>query len=138
MCRCSEKWQQYAPLALRLVIGVTFILAGWMKIQGGVETTAGFFAGVGIPAATFFAIIVMWLEFLGGIALILGFLTHWVAKLLAIVMVVAIFTVHIKNGFFAPAGVQLPLTLLAGLISLMITGPGKWALDNRLAKDTVG
>jgi len=129
-CKCSEKWSSFAPLILRVVVGATFVVAGWGKIQAGSEAISTFFASGGIPFAGFFAPLVMWIEFLGGIALILGVWTHLVSKLLGIIMIVAIFTMHIKNGFTGPGGYQLPLTLLAILVSLMITGPGKWALGN--------
>lgn len=46
-------------------------------------------------------------------------------------MLVAIFTVHIKNGLIGPNSIELPLSLLAGLASLMITGPGKYSMDCR-------
>jgi putative oxidoreductase len=128
-CKCSEKWAGFAPLILRVVVGITFVYAGWSKIQMGTEAISGFFAGAGIPLASVMAPFVMWLEFLGGIALILGIWTHLVSKLLSIVMIVAIFTVHLSSGFGGAMGYQLPLTLLAILISLMITGPGKFAVN---------
>lgn len=131
MCTCSSKWAEYAPLILRVVIGVTFLLHGWQKINGmGLDGVTAFFTSVGIPAAGFFAFIVMWLEFLGGIALIIGLGTHWFSKLLAIDMLVALFTVHISKGFFVSSGgYELVLILFAGLVSLMITGAGRYSLD---------
>lgn len=127
-CKCSEKWAGFAPLILRVVVGITFVVAGWSKIQMGTEAVSGFFASVGIPLAGLMAPIVMWVEFLGGIALILGLWTHLVAKLLAVIMLVATLMVHLKNGFAGQGGYQLTLTLFATLVSLMITGPGMWAL----------
>lgn len=128
-CKCSEKWAGFAPLILRVVIGATFIVAGWGKIQAGPEAISGFFASVGIPLAGIMAPIVMWVEFLGGIALVLGVWTHLVTKLLAVIMLVATLMVHLPNGFTGQGGYQLTLTLFAALVSLMITGPGKWALN---------
>ncbi|MST04026.1 MAG: DoxX family protein [Candidatus Pacebacteria bacterium] len=130
-CKCSEKWQEIAPLILRIAIGAIFIAHGWQKIGDPEGAISGFFTQVGIPAAGFFAALVSWVEFLGGIALVVGFLTHWATKLLGIVMLVAIFTVHIKNGLIGPNSMELPLSLLAGLVSLMITGPGKYSMDCR-------
>lgn len=129
ICKCSEKWAGFAPLILRVVVGITFVVAGWGKIQAGSDAIGGFFASAGIPLAGFFAPIVMWVEFLGGIALILGLWTHLVSKLLAVIMLVATFMVHLKNGFAGPGGYQLTLTLFAALISIMITGPGKFAVS---------
>jgi uncharacterized membrane protein YphA (DoxX/SURF4 family) len=124
-CKCAEKWAGFAPLILRVVVGIVFVYAGWQKIQMGTEAISGYFAGAGIPLAGFFAPLVMWIEFLGGIALILGLWTHLTSKLLGIIMIVAIITL-LKAGF---AGYELPLILLATLISIMITGPGKYAVN---------
>lgn len=128
-CKCSEKWAGFAPLILRVVVGITFVVAGWSKIQMGSEAVSGFFASVGIPLASIAAPLVMWIEFLGGIALILGVWTHLVSKLLGVIMLVATLMVHLGNGFAGPGGYQLTLTLLAALISIMITGPGKFAVS---------
>ena len=137
-CKCSDKWQEIAPLILRVVIGAIFIAHGWQKIGAPDGMISGFFTQVGIPAAGFFAILVSWVEFLGGIAVLLGFLTHWATKLLGIVMLVAIFTVHIKVGLIGPNSMELPLALLAGLVSLMITGPGKYSIDCRKESSNSG
>jgi putative oxidoreductase len=127
-CKCSEKWAGFAPLILRVVVGVAFMLHGWQKVQMGNAGIAGFFDSLGIPAASVFAFIITYLEFLGGIALILGVLTHLVSKLLLVDMIVATLLVHLKNGFLGEGGFELTLLLAAACFSLMITGPGKWAL----------
>jgi putative oxidoreductase len=86
-------------------------------------------AGVGIPAPQVAAVLVTALELLGGLALIAGFLTRWVALLLAVDMAVAILTVKLKGGFFAPQGVEFELTLLAALLTLAATGAGGFSVD---------
>ncbi len=134
-CRCSDKWNAWAPLVLRVVVGITFALHGWQKVSAGNEAIAGFLDSLGIPAAGFFAFVVTYVELLGGIALILGVLTHWAAKLLLIDMAVALFTAHISSGFFLPAGYEFVLLLAAACFSIMITGPGKWALGKTVHAD---
>lgn len=129
---CAEKWTAYGPMILRVVVGLTFFMHGLQKVQGGIDGVAAFFGTIGIPMAGFFAFVVTYLELLGGLALILGLFTHWVAKLLAINMLVALFTVHLGNGFFVGnGGIELVLVLLGALVALMISGPGKCALGNR-------
>ena len=49
-------------------------------------------------------------------------------------MVVAILTVHLKQGFFNPGGVEFPLSLLASAIALVIAGAGAYSVDAQLAK----
>jgi putative oxidoreductase len=63
-----------------------------------------------------------------------GFLTRWAAALNGIDMVVAILLVHLKNGFFAPGGVEYPLTLRAACIALAIVGPGAGSADGMLER----
>jgi putative oxidoreductase len=134
-CCHSEKLAQWAPLVLRIVAGVIFVVHGYQKLSGGVAGVGGFFASVGILAPLFFAYIVTYVEFLGGIALILGFLTHLAATLLAINMIVAMFVVHLPKGFsVAQGGYEFVLLLLAVLITIGFAGPGSCALDGRLRR----
>ena len=134
MWRCGEKWQDLAPLLLRIAIGVVFIANGYKKvIDMGRVNVAGFLGSLGVPLPLFFAYVVSYVELLGGAALILGLLTHWASKLLAINMLAALFLMHITKGIFVTnGGYELVLALLAGTLSLMITGAGKWSVDQRL------
>jgi putative oxidoreductase len=94
---------------------------------------------MGVPAPDVTSFLVMWLEFLGGIALIIGLLTRLVALGLAIDMFGAIALVHGKNGFFLPSGAEFVLLLCAGSIALVLAGPGAGALDTILfAKQGAG
>ena len=120
---------------LRVTVGCVFLAHGVQKIfVYGFHGTAGAFAGMGIPAPAVTSALVALVELLGGIALIVGFLTRWAAALNGIDMVVAILLVHLKNGFFAPGGVEYPLTLLAACIVLAIVGPGAGSADGMLER----
>lgn len=133
LCKCSEKWGPVAPLVLRLAVGVIFAAHGYQKWTGGVENVAGFFASAGIPAALYSAYLVTFLELAGGILLVLGLFTHWLAKLFALEMLVAFFFVHMGKGIFVQSGgYELVLLLFAASVSLMISGGGKWALEDKL------
>jgi len=111
---------------LRVIVGIVFFAHGWQKVFGmGIHNVAEYLGHFGIPLPLVSAGIVMAVEFLGGALLILGVATRLAAGLNAIDMLVAILTVHLKNGFFAQSmGVELPLTLLAACICLMMAGPG--------------
>jgi len=109
---------------LRLVVGVIFVMHGWQKLSWGFHNVAGFLGSVGIPLPTPAAVLLTLVEFLGGVALILGVLSRYFAALLSIDMLVAIMAVHIKNGFFAPKGFEFPLLLLASNLNLMLSGAG--------------
>jgi len=131
----SGKWAaQYAglsPFILRIIFGYGIFLRGWMKLTTmHISGFSEMLGSLNIPLPMFFAGLVIWVEILGGAALILGIFTRFAAKLLAIVMIVAILSVHIKNGFLGELGFEIPLLYLTGFISLMLTGAGKWSLES--------
>jgi putative oxidoreductase len=131
-CLCAKNWGNAAPLLLRLVAGTIFFMHGLQKTVD-ISMFGGFLGSAGVPAPHFFAWAVVVLELAGGLALILGFLTHWVGKLFALQMLAAIFLAHWGKGFMADkGGYEFALLLLVVAISLMITGAGKWSLDSRL------
>ena len=115
---------------LRLAVGLVFLMHGGQKLfVFGVAGVAGFFGNLGIPAPMAAAVVVSLVEFLGGIALVLGFLTRWAALLLAIDMLVAVLLVHIWRGFFLPDGAEFVLTLLGATLTLLLVGPGSASID---------
>jgi putative oxidoreductase len=131
MERCDGKWQGIGIAALRWIVGVVFLVHGSQKLfVYGFHGVAQSLAQAGIPLASVAAVVLTLVEFLGGIALILGALTRWAAALLAINMAVAVLAVHAKHGFFLPAGYEYALTLLVANLSLMLAGGGVCALDN--------
>ncbi|HUK25235.1 MAG TPA: DoxX family protein [Terriglobales bacterium] len=122
---------------LRVVVGVVFLMHGWQKITvfhlAGVHHMLG---SIGVPLPGIFAVILIAVEFLGGIALILGAATRPAAALLAIDMVVAILKVHLKGGFFLPMGFEFALTLLAANICMALTGGGAASVDGAISQKT--
>ena len=134
-CVCAEKWGSYAPLVLRVVTGFVFAMHGWQKLQGGVPGVSGFLGMLGFPMPEVFAVLLIAAELGGGILLILGLWTHWTAKVLAFVALVALFSVHATKGFFiSGGGYEYILLIFAASFSLMVTGAGKWSLDHKMHK----
>lgn len=133
-CMCAEKWGAVAPLVLRVVVGVIFAMHGYQKLtMMGVPGVSGFLTMLGFPMPDVFAVLLIAAELGGGILLILGLWTHWTAKILAFVAVVALATVHLSKGFFLP-GYEFILLILAASVSVMITGAGKYSLDHKMKK----
>jgi putative oxidoreductase len=133
----------WVTLILRLVIGAGFIVHGWAKISRG---TAGFgklLAWIGVPFPQASAAVTSYVELIGGIVLVLGLWTRYTVIPLAIMMIVALFTIHIHYGFssiktigltpegpiFGPPGYEINLVYLAGLFTLFLLGAGKWSIE---------
>lgn len=127
-----------APLVLRLGLGSVFFAHGAQKLFGwwgghGFANTAKFFESqLGLSPGNLHAALAGGGEFFGGILLVLGLLTRFAAAQAAVIMGVAIWTVH-RGSFFAPAGMEYPLTLLLIAVALVFTGGGALSVDARLA-----
>src|SRR5688500_13186063 len=120
---------------IRFVTGVIFMAHGYQKFfMMGLDGTAGFFDGQGIPMAGIAAPMIATLELAGGAAFALGFLTRPLGVLLALDMLGAITFVHAKNGFFVPMGIEFVMLLMTAAATLAIAGPGSPALDRILFK----
>lgn len=127
--------QAWALTLLRGAVGLTFVAHGLQKLFiFGVAGVAASFSQLGIPFPFANAVLVTAVELLGGLALLTGLFTRLAAVPLAITMLVALFTVHLKGGFFLPNGFEYVLVLLAANIALAVGGPGAFAVDNALVQ----
>ena len=125
----NGKSQSLGIAVLRIVVGIVFLAHGYQKVfKFGFHGIAGMLGHMGIPLPAVAAVVLMIVEFVGGILLVTGLATRLPAALLAIDMLVAISAVHAKNGFFNPGGVEFPLTLLAACICLALSGGGAASL----------
>jgi putative oxidoreductase len=129
---------------LRLALGIMILPHGLQKTFGlfggsGYSATMAAFTGpMHVPAL--FAFLAIMAEFLGGIGLILGLLTRVAAFGVACNMVVAIFQVHLANGFFMNwsgkqkgEGIEFHIIAIAICVALMIRGGGSVSADRALA-----
>lgn len=129
----------YSALALRLPLGIIFAAHGAQKLFGwfggyGLEGTGQWMASIGLEPGVLLAALSGSAEFFGGLFLILGLLTRPTALVLAVTMLVAIFSVHISNGLFmSNNGYEFALALLAGVVSLLISGGGRASVDSLIA-----
>lgn len=122
-------------LIIRLVIGLTFVGHGAQKLFGwfgghGLKGTAGWLESIGVKPGVLMAFLAGAGELVGGLLFAVGFLTPVGALLIVVTMLVAIFTVHGKNGYWATeSGFEYNAILIAVAIGVALIGPGSYALD---------
>ncbi|MGH7324980.1 MAG: DoxX family protein [Candidatus Rokuibacteriota bacterium] len=138
-------YPSWAHLLVRLGLGVVFFAHGAQKVLGwfggyGLKGTIDYFQkGLGIPPAA--TVIAALIEFLGGIALIVGFLSRPAALGLIVVMLVAIAKVHAGQGFFlnwsmTPGkghGFEFNVALIAMALAILVGGAGIFSIDRLIA-----
>ena len=133
--------QPFALPMIRVTAGLLLVPHGCQKLFGwfggrGLEATAQYFASMGMTPGLFWATLVALTEFVGGLCLALGLLTRPAAAAIAIFMAVAVFQVHLPNGFFwTDKGFEYPL--LWGIVALafVIRGGGRYSLDALIGRE---
>ena len=130
----SARQQALGIAILRVLTGIVFLVHGHQKVFGfGIAGVQGLFTKMGAPLPMVTGPLVAFLEFFGGIALIIGLLTRLTALGFAIDMLGAILIVHGKNGFSGPGGYELVLVLFTASLALAFAGPGALSVDEMIA-----
>ena len=143
-----------APLFPRFILGFGFVYHGFPKLflPGEREAFVGMLQTIGVPQPGLMAWAVGALEFVGGLALIAGAFVVIFGSLLTINMLVALFTVHLPQGFnfmhitgmtetgptFGMPGYEVPLLYIAGLVVLILGGAGAFSVDRRRSRGRSG
>ena len=133
-------------LPLRLMVGFGFAAHGYAKLSRGPENFATILLSLGVPHAHVTAWLTSLLELTGGLSIMAGAFVVPLSVPLAIVMLTAMFEVHLRYGFssvrlkaatpsgaeFGPVGYEINLLYLAGLATLALFGAGKLSIDRFL------
>lgn len=121
-----------AILIGRVILGVVLFAHGWQKLMiNGIAGTYGQFEKMGIPLAIVSASFASFVEFVGGVLIILGALTSVVVALDLVVMVGAAGFVHFTHGIFAQdGGWELVGVIVAAELALAAYGPGRFSVDH--------
>lgn len=135
-------------LPLRLVIGFGFMAHGYAKLSAGPAKFAGMLETIGVPAPVLTAWATALIELFGGLAILAGAFVPVVSIPLIIIMLVAIFTVHLPFGFssvkliamtadgpqFGTIGYEVNLLYIGGLLALILGSPSPFSIDALLTR----
>jgi putative oxidoreductase len=137
-----DRFTAWSPIPLRLIVGYGFMAHGYAKLARGPEHFAAILQAIGMPQPTLLSWLTVVVELVGGLMVLLGVGIELAAGPMAVVLLVAIVTVHLPNGFssiklqsvtatgahFGQPGYETDLLYLAGLMALVISGPGPLAV----------
>jgi len=142
-------------IPLRLIVGFGFIQHGYAKLARGPEDFISLLHAMGLPSSFLLGWLTIIVELVGGLMILVGALIPLATLPMMIVLLVAIITVHLPNGFssiklqsfdaagahFGQPGYETDLLYLTSLLALCFGGPGPFSVDawlNRLmGKDRV-
>jgi putative oxidoreductase len=123
-------------LLARILLMILFVMFGWQKLIG-FSGIVGYMTSIGLPAPALAAVIAVVMEFVVGIALVIGFYTRPLALLMAIYTLA---TALIGHRYWTLTGMDQyanminfykNISIIGGLILLCATGPGKYSIDRK-------
>lgn len=134
ICSTLNRGRSVAPLVLRVVIGGLFVWHGIDKFDGGISMVEEMFTMWGVPAPGLTAPLTAVVEIVAGLMLVIGVGTRIAAIALSGVSIGALIYVKQDLGIISSEpmpGAELDLALLAGLIAVIVLGPGRFSVDHQ-------
>lgn len=130
-------------LPLRLIVGYGFLAHGYAKLARGPDNFVAILHAIGMPFAFLLGWATIVIEVIGGALILCGAFVPLASVPMIVVLMVAIFTVHLPNGFssikligydssgahFGQPGYETDLLYLAGLLALSFGGAGPFSVD---------
>ena len=130
-------------LPLRLIVGFGFMQHGTAKLARGADVFIAILHAMGVPFPDLLGWATIVVEIVGGLLILAGAFVPLAAVPMIVVLLVAIFTVHLPNGFssikllsydatgahFGQPGYETDLLYIAGLIALSVGGAGPFSVD---------
>jgi putative oxidoreductase len=131
-------------LPLRLIVGYGFLEHGYAKLARGPDVFIGILHAIGMPFAFFLGWATIVIEVIGGLLILFGAFVPLASAPMIVVLLVAILTVHLPNGFssikliaydgsgahFGQPGYETDLLYIAALLALCFGGAGPFSLDD--------
>ena len=147
MVRGHQGWR-WAPVPVRCVVGIGFIVHGWAKLTRGPAGFALLLGRIGVPLPGFTAWVATLVEIAGGTAVLLGAYMAAASVPLVAMMLVAMFKIHLQYGFssintiglgsngprFGPPGYEVNLLYVGSLLALSLSGAGAVSFDGWRAR----
>ena len=144
--------QSWYALPLRLIVGFGFVEHGYAKLAHGPDAFITILHAIGMPFADLLGWATIAIEVFGGLLILAGAFVPAAALSMIVVLLVAIFSVHLPNGFssiklmsydaagahFGQPGYETDLLYLAGLLALCVGGAGPLSLDGYLSARRIG
>lgn len=135
-------------IPLRLVVGLGFFEHGYAKLARGPDAFIAILHAIGMPLPHLLGWATIVVEVVGGLLILAGAFIPVAAVPMIVVLLVAIFSVHLPNGFssikllsydaagahFGQPGYETDLLYVAGLLALCVGGAGPFSLDRWLKK----
>jgi len=145
------RFAPYALILLRLVVGYGFLAHGLAKWSRGPAVFAGILQATGVPLPQLMSRLTIATEFVVGIAFLVGAFVPLASIPAIILLVVAIFTVHLPYGFstiklisvvngraqFGPPGYECDLLYIACIVALALIGPTPFSVDRYRSQNSL-
>ena len=143
MHRFQQPTAAWWAVPLRVIVGYGFIAHGLAKLSRGPGGFSSTLNALGVPVPDVMAWATILIELIGGFAVLMGAFVSVASIPLAVVLLVAMFTVHLPYGFssiklvavtgvgpqFGPPGYEVNLLYLASLAALVVGGSGPLSID---------
>jgi putative oxidoreductase len=131
---------------VRLIVGFGFVEHGYAKLSRGADSFITILHAIGTPFADLLGWATILVEIVGGLLILFGAFVPVATVPMIIVLLVAIFTVHLPYGFssiklmsydaagahFGQPGYETDLLYIAGLLALCVGGAGPLSVDGYL------
>jgi len=127
----NSNLQNGSALVGRLLLAMLFVLSGFQKITG-YSGTAGYMASAGLPMIGLLLPLTILIELGGGLLLVIGWQTRWVALVMFLFLIPVTLTFH--NVAVDPTQMVMLLknaAIMGGMLQLFAFGPGAWSIDGR-------
>lgn len=129
-----DSLRPYVAVGIRLTLGYLLIRHGVDKFDAGLGNVGDQFDMWGVPLPDLSAGFTAVVEVVGGIGLVVGVATRYFAMLMIGILIGAI--VFVKADIGILGGAETDLAYIAGLASIVVAGPGRWAVDHRIGLET--